>query len=98
MEGTRETRQAILDLLKLCKQYQVSALSLNTALRAILQLPSDKRADLKPADLEAAIEKARDQASHLADGLAAGLERALSSDKDFLILLELYTRHPKHEQ
>jgi hypothetical protein len=98
MEVNREIRQAILDLLKLCKQYQVSALSLNTALAAILQLPPDKRAELKPADLQAAREKARDQASRLVDGLSAGLERALSDDRDFLILLELYVRHPKHEQ
>ena len=98
MEVTREIRQAILDLLNLCKQYQVRTLSLNTALTAILQLPPDKKAELKAADLEAAIEKAADQASQLADGLSASLEKALSGDKDFLILLELYTRHPKHEQ
>jgi hypothetical protein len=98
MEVTREIRQAILDLLNLCKQYQVRALTLNTALTTIMQLPPTKRAELTPADIDAELRRPRDQAKLLSDGLSASLEKALSGDKDFLIHLELYARHPKHEQ
>jgi len=60
--------------------------------------PPTKRAELTPADIDAELRKPRDQAKLLRDGLSASLEKALSGDKDFLIHLELYARHPEHEQ
>jgi hypothetical protein len=97
MEVTRELRSAISDLVRRCKEHQSRALALNTALIAIMQLPPTKRADLKPADIEEYIQKNQKAAREIADEIARQLEQALASDRDFLLLLELYGENPKHE-
>lgn len=97
MAGDRELRDAILGLVKLCKLYQARALSLNTGLTVLMQLPPTKKAALRPAQIEEETQKARAQAMEIGNDISAELEQALAGDRDFLHLLKLYIGNPKHQ-
>jgi len=77
MEVDDAFRRAILGLLARYKQCHVRALTLNTTLATIMQLPPSQRAELRPVDIEVEVQKARSRATERVNELSAGLERAL---------------------
>lgn len=86
----QDIREQFLRLLQVCKIYQVRAFSLNHALTKIAQLPPNKRAALTMAQIEELVAEKRDDASLIANGLAARVEEALSKDKEALDWIKNY--------
>jgi hypothetical protein len=86
----QDTRNAILLLLRVCKLYQARALSLNTALAAIVSLPHAKRAELGSSQIREEVRRAEAQARQTIEQQSAELEGALSGDTDFLQPLRTY--------
>ncbi len=87
----REIRKAVKKLLELCKLFQARAMSRETALKTIIQLPPDGRASLTGDDVGNLIEEAREMADEKAGQATAQLEHALESGTDWLAHLEAYT-------
>jgi len=90
MELHRDFRNAILLLVQEFKKYQVRALSRNNALARIMELDREERADLTAAQILRLVSEATKANQRLVDESAAGLEKALLTDKDVLDWLKGY--------
>ena len=90
MENDRDLRNVILLLVKAHKMYQARALSLNTALSAIMALPPTKRAEITDAQIHEEAQKVLSRANQLADEQSAKLEKALEGSSEFLETLRVY--------
>ena len=98
MENDRDLRNVILLLVKAHKMYQARALSLNTALSAIMALPSTKRAEITDAQIHEEAQKVLSRANQLADEQSAPLEKALGGSSDFLETLRVYASQQFRKQ
>jgi len=80
----KDLREAILRLVEASKEFQVLALSQNTALMTILALDPAKRAALTRDQIQAAICDAHPGARQTVEQVSASLLRALVADKGVL--------------
>jgi hypothetical protein len=85
-----EIRQAILQLLGLCKVYQSKAQSQDAVLAMLTEITPADRASWNPAKIQEAIANAALQIDQGIELEAAALEQALANDNDFLRLLRTY--------
>jgi hypothetical protein len=85
-----ETRKIILLFLPALKRYQVKALSLNTALGAVIRMSPQGRAALTPDSINASVMCARQIAEKTVEREAAKLEQALRDDKHALLALQAF--------
>jgi hypothetical protein len=90
MQDDRELRNAILMLLRICKMFQVQALSLDTALSTVMDLPGNKRAKLTHALIQEEVQKAEAYAKQAVDDVASRVEGALTGNDPFLRYLRIY--------
>ena len=85
-----ETRKIILLFIRAFKRYQVRALSLNSAITAIVEMSPADRATLTSDRVRAEIANVRNQAETIVAQQTARLEQAFRDDKRALSTLQVF--------
>ena len=86
---TSDPRHLSLQLLRLCKQFEVLSLAQNTALGAIVNMDRDLRAGLSGKRVSEMVQEAKPSAQLIADQEYAELEQALAGGSDFRLALQV---------
>jgi hypothetical protein len=89
-ENDRDLRDILIILVEACKKHHLRAMTLNTCLTWMIELPPNSRAALTLAQLEAQCAKFQEAAAPIVDKRAPQLEQVLSGDKPFLEALRIY--------
>jgi hypothetical protein len=90
-EDELEIRMAVKKLLRVCKLFQARAMSRETALKTIIQLPPSGRASLTGDDVRSLLQEARQLADVRVSESSAALDRALETGTRWQDWLEAYT-------
>ena len=98
MGNDRDLRNVLIILVEGCKKHHLRAMTLNTCLTWVLELPPNIRAALTLAQLEAQCAKFQEAAAPIVDKRAAQLEKVLSGDKEFLEILRIYASQQHWER
>lgn len=85
-----DLRETIAVLIQACKAYQARALSLNSALSNIMDLPPTKRAELTKGQIQEFVALAQPHAERLSNETALSVEKALTGATPFLEELRAY--------
>jgi|SRR6516164_6864962 hypothetical protein len=93
--STEEFRQALSQLLAVCKEYQAKALAQTTVLKAMLELAPSDRAAWNLEKVQQAIATTKLGIEPAIDLEAAALEQALANDTDFRLLLRSFVSSAK---